>query len=85
MNKGDYFYLKGRHKGVLTANDRKRRTQFANKVVRLLGDEFWKIGVCFYFDGVSFAHKTNPLADSSAPPTMMWRKRRELEETDWGW
>ena len=69
--------MKGRHKGVLTANNRKRRTQFANKVVRLLGDKFWKIGVSFYFGGVTFAHKTNPLADASAPPTMMWRKRRE--------
>ena len=69
--------MKGRHKGVIMANNRKRRTQFVNKVVRLLGDKFWKIGVSFYFDGVSFAHKTNPLADASAPPTMMWRKRRE--------
>ena len=44
------FVMKGRHKGVLTANNRKRQTQFAIKVVRLLGDKFWKIGVSFYFD-----------------------------------
>ena len=77
MNEEGYFYLKGRHKGVLTQKDRKCRTAFATKVIRLLNDNFWSQGVSFYFDGVSFAHKMNPLLEATAPPTMMWRKRSE--------
>ena len=77
MNDDGYYYLKGRHKGVLTPKDRMCRTVFASKVIRLLSINFWREGVSFYFDGVSFAHKSNPLLDATAPPTMMWRRRSE--------
>lgn len=77
LNGAGYYYLKGRHKGVVTRDDRKCRVKFAMKITRLLTDNFWREGVSFYFDGVSFAHKLNPYAEATAPRTMMWRKRSE--------
>ena len=62
---------------MLSLKDRKCRTAFASKVIRLLNSNFWSEGISFYFDGVSFAHKVNPLSDATAPPIMMWRKRSE--------
>ena len=31
----------------------------------------------FYFDGVGFAHKTNPYAEAHAQRNMSWRKHSE--------
>ena len=59
LNKHKYRYLQSRKKGFLTAKDKKNRIKFARKVIRLLPENFWRDGIQFYFDGVSFAHKTN--------------------------
>ena len=50
-------YRYARKKELLTKNDLKVRLQFGRKVKRKLGRNFWKQGVSFYLDGVSFTHK----------------------------
>ena len=72
LNKHKYKYLQSRKKGLLTAKDKKKTLQFARKVMRLLPENFWRDGIQFYFDGVSFAYKTNPFNDASATKTMTW-------------
>ena len=70
LNKHKYRYLQSRKKGFLTAKDKKNRIKFARKVMRLLPENFWRDGIQFYFDGVSFAYKANPFNDASATKTM---------------
>ncbi len=41
------------------------------------GEVFWKTGVSFYFDGVGFAHKTNPYQQACAPRGKILRKPAE--------
>ena len=76
-NKHKYKYLQSRKMGILTAKDKKKRLHFARKVMRLIPENFWRDGVQFYFDGVSFAYKTNPFNDASATKTMTWRRPNE--------
>ena len=77
LNKHKYKYLQSRKKGLLTAKNKKKRLQFVRKVMRLLPENFWRDGIQFYFDGVSFAYKTNPFNDASATKTMTWRRPNE--------
>ena len=77
LNKNDYNYVQTRKKGLLSAKDKKKRVQFAKKVKKTLPDNFWRDSIAFYFDGVSFAHKTNPYNDARATKTMTWRKPNE--------
>lgn len=72
-----YGYRKARKKGLLTKTDLKERIKFANKVTRLLRDDFWTKGISFYLDGVGFTHKYNPLNDARTTKTMSWRKSSE--------
>lgn len=70
-------YRHSRKKGLLTRKDLKSRLQFARKVRRKLNLNFWKNGVSFYLDGVSFTHKYNPSDQARAPKTMAWRRPNE--------
>ena len=70
-------YRHARKKRLLTKNDLKLRLQFARKVKRKLGPNFWKQGVSFYLDGVSFTHKFNPADQARAPKTIAWRRPNE--------
>ena len=70
-------YRHARKKGLLTKNDLKLRLQFARKIKRKLGPNFWKQGVSFYLDMVSFTHKFNPADQARAPKTMAWRRPNE--------
>ena len=40
-------------------------------------EDFFKKDICFYLDGVSFYHKTNPMDDARAPQRKVWWKRKE--------
>ena len=60
LKKHKYKYRQSRKKGLLTTKDKEKRLQFARKVMRLLPENFWRDCIQFYFDGVSFAYKTNP-------------------------
>lgn len=77
MNRSGYKYLHARKKGLLTKNDFKTRLQFARFAERELGSEFWTHGVTMYFDGVSFAHKFNPMDAALNSRSMVWRKSCE--------
>ena len=70
-------YRHARKKGQLTKNDLKLRLQFARKVKYKLGPNFWKQGVSFYLNGVSFTHKFIPADQAHAPKTKAWRRPNE--------
>ena len=76
LNKHGYRYLQARKKGLLTEADKKKRILFAKKWVDASVD-FWKDEIAFYFDGVGFAHKSNPYAEATCAGTMAWRQRGE--------
>lgn len=77
LRKQGIRYLHSRKKGLLTKKDLAARLKFARKVNRLLTDEFWKKGIAFYLDGVSFYHKYNPHGEARSSRNMAWRKRSE--------
>ena len=77
LNKHKYKYLQSRKKGILTAKGKKKRLHLARNVMRFLPENFWRDGMQFYFDGVSFAYKTNPFNEASATKTMTWRRPNE--------
>ena len=77
MHRAGLRYRRSGRKGLLTRNDLKIRLAFARKVKRKLIPEFWKCGISFYLDGVSFTHKLNPSDQARAPRTMAWRRHGE--------
>lgn len=77
LKRNGYSYLQSRKKGLLNRKDLKRRCRFAQKIRRLLVDNFWESGISFYFDATSFVHKTNPFDQARATKSMAWRKRGE--------
>ena len=77
MRRDGLGYRHARKKGLLTRKDLKLRGEFARKVKRKLNPTFWKHGISFYLDGVSFTHKYNPLDQARAPKTMAWRRPNE--------
>lgn len=63
---------------MLNSKDLVKRKKFATKAAKLLRGRFWTDkGICNYFDGVSFAHKYNPLDEAKTCGTMAWRKPNE--------
>ena len=77
MHRAGLRYRRSRRKGLLTQKDLKLRLAFARKVKRILNPEFWKCGISFRLDGVSFTHKLNPSDQAEAPRTMAWRRPGE--------
>ena len=53
------------------------RAQFARNVIKFLPQDFWREGISFYFNGVGFIHKINPLKEARAAGGMAWRKPSE--------
>ena len=72
-----YGFMEARRKGILTEKDYAERRQFARTVQRSYSKDFFKTDICFYLDGVSFYHKSNPMNDARAPHGKVWRKRNE--------
>ena len=84
LRKNKYRYLQSRKKGLLSANDKKLRVAWAKENVRKPLSH-WQKDVCFYLDGVGFAHKSNPAGEARAVSSMTWRKPDEgLEITTKG-
>ena len=77
MHRAGLRYRHSRRKGLLTRKDLKIRLAFARKVKGILNPEFWKNGISFYLDGVSFTHNLNPSDQARAPRTMAWRRPGE--------
>ena len=74
-----YHFLQARQKGLVTAEDRKKRIKYAREMKRHLLEypNFWKEDIAFYLDAVSFIHKGNPMSDASSPKARVWRKKGE--------
>ena len=77
LHEKGYNFLHSRKKGLLTEKDIFRRVTFARNMKRNYGVDFWTEELSFYFDGVGFHHKYNPLDDAKSTKTMAWRKRDE--------
>jgi hypothetical protein len=78
LNSNGYRYRQCRKKGQLTEEDLKVRLKFARTIKRKkLPESFWKEGIAFYLDGVSFVHKTNPCAHAKSVRSRTWRLKSE--------
>ena len=78
LNEEGYHYLQSRKKGLLKADNLKKRLEFCRKVkVRKIGQALWSEGVSIYLDGKGFQYKTNPLDQARAPSSREWRKKGE--------
>lgn len=76
LHNNGFGYYQSRKKGLVTAKDKTLRLAFAKQYLKS-PLTFWTEEIAFYFDGVSFAHKTNPAGEARALNTMQWRKRNE--------
>ena len=77
LNENGYFYLVARKKGILTAADMKNRLSYAKYCKKHRPKNYWADQVSFYLDATSFAHKTNPFEQASAPKGRTWIKKSE--------
>ena len=79
LNELGYYYFSARRKGILSANDKKVRLQFARNMKQELirNPDFWKNEISFYLDGVSFVHKSNPKSGAASNRARVWRRREE--------
>ncbi len=77
LNRNGYYYLQARKKGLLTTKDRKKRVEFAKRVLRDYSEDIWSNKIAFYLDGVGFIYKRNPADQSLAPSGRIWRQKRE--------
>ena len=77
LHKHGYNYLHARKKGLVTTKDKVLRLKFAKKAKNFPKD-FWTKRISFYFDGVGFAHKTNPYAEAT------FNFNHGMEETERG-
>lgn len=78
--KAGFAYRNAARKGVLIKKDLIKRREFAERIKRILannGREFWKTGISFYLDGVSFTHKFNPLGQAQCAKKKIWRRKSE--------
>ena len=77
LNRYGYKYLQSRKKGLLSEKDARNRLLFARKVKRLYAKDIWINDIGFYFDGLSWTHKTNPYDQARSTTTMAWRRKSE--------
>ena len=77
LNRNGYSYLQARRKGLMSTQDLQRRTKYARKMIGEHSDNVWKQDICFYLDGSSFIHKTNPADQARAPMAKVWRTKNE--------
>ena len=71
-----YRFKQCRKKGILVKSDLEKRLKFARRCKRL-PQTFWREGIAFYLDGVSFVHKTNPSQHARTTRTRTWMKKGE--------
>lgn len=77
LKRNNYQFLHTRKKGVMSMQDHSKRLRFARRMNTLHDDNFFLEKIAFYFDGVSFVHKTRPMDQALAPHGRIWRKRCE--------
>ena len=81
LHQGGYKYLQTRKKGLLTAQDLRKRSKFARENMKRPAD-FWCEEIGMYIDATSFVFKTNPHDQARAPGARNWRKRSEGLDVD---
>lgn len=74
LNRMGYKFRQCRKKGILSEEDTVKRLAFARKCQTLPRD-FWKTGISFYLDGVSFVYKTNPNRTARTSRTRTWMRK----------
>ena len=69
LNNMGFRFLRARKKGLLNESNKKSRLQFARKMewYERSNPSFWANKVAFYFDGVSFVFKSNPMSAAITP------------------
>ncbi len=78
LNRNSFHWLQARKKGLMSPNDHQKRLKFARIIARDHPEaDFWTERVAFFFDGVSFIHKTRPYDQALAPRGRVWRQRCE--------
>lgn len=77
LNSQGYYFMIARQKGILSAQDRHLRLQFAKNTRRNHPVDIWTKGIAFYLDGVSFVHKRRPKDQAVTPKKRVWRRKNE--------
>ena len=77
LYRSGYKHRTARQKGVLTEKDMKLRLQFARTACKTTTKETWTQSICFFLDGASFSHKTNPCESAKKGKRRCWRKSNE--------
>ena len=81
LNQSSFKYIRPRRKGILTANDKRKRVAYALKGVKNTTQTFWTDDVLLHLDAV-FVHKRYPYENALAPAAIVWMTPREgLEQT----
>lgn len=74
LKRNSYYYLQPR-KGSMSRQNARTWLIFTLKVTRILSRDFWTNGIRFYFDGLSWTHKTNPCDQARSTTVMAWSKK----------
>ena len=72
------FSLSTLRKGIKTEKDKKCRVKFCKKCLELLGPELWLQRIIFYYDGLTFYHKSDLFSEAIQPKAKIWRKPLKL-------
>ena len=79
LNEKGHGYLIARRKGILSEKDQRMRLQYAREMKRGLSrnPDVFKHDIAFYFGGVSFVHRQNPLQAAPRAKSRIGRKKNE--------
>lgn len=77
LNEENFYRLGARKKGILSAEDRKKRVEYARRVLKELTPCYWYEDVLMYLDGVSFVHKRNPFNEAVSARGRVYRRKNE--------
>ena len=61
----------------MTEKSKKNPVKFGKKCLRLVGLELWWQKISFYYDRVTFHHKSYPFSENIQLKAKIWRKRSE--------
>ena len=53
-------------KGLVNIINKRSKSAFASKILKLLPQDFWQKLISFYLDGVGLTHKINPMNEARA-------------------
>ena len=74
LHQSGFKYLQSRKKGLMSKQDLVKRVKFVKDMHANYNEIVWQEEICFYFDGSSFVHKTNPCEQARTPKGRIWRK-----------